>query len=574
MKINPFSQVVSLMVIGLFISVTASTTNEDTPLARVNDNGITVAELKAKLKEQGVQDSDTLNAQMVISQALNSIIVDRIVAEQAASYDFSDDTSFQKDIDEHMMRQAFQTMYDRYVTVLVSVTPEEVEIHYSDNQETKYKIAEQVGVSHILIEPQQDPTITDAETRRKQAAQSAKEKAQEILKRAQREDFANLAETFSSDHSTSHRGGDLGYRKRGQLLPEFDSAVFAAQPGDVIGPLESQHGYHILKVFEKIQEGYQLLDEQLKNRIRDELIKQKTIERNQMFLDSLRNAATYEFNDSVLSLADTARFEGGLWGIIVNGTDTVTAEQVQEELQQYRGYTQGGQLSLDEKKEFFRTKSAWAQFAILENLAKGLGLLNGPEAEQERKRFAQQRAEQIIRQEAVSSYKPSQEEIGEYFESHSELYTAVYPLRVYHIIFDDSLTAEAVRDTILEGADFVEMARKFYLGEGEMSEMAYDLGHISEYEMPEGFYQEADKLKEGEVSPPFKTFLGYHLIKLVERKKDKTLKEVTPKITEILQEEQRKKARAEWEAKLKKQAKIRIYQETIKDLELDRLLSG
>ena len=103
-----------------------------------------------------------------------------------------------------------------------------------------------------------------------------------------------------------------------------------------------------------------------------------------------------------------------------------------------------------------------------------------------------------------------------------------------HIIFADSATALAVRDSILAGADFKDMALRYYPGEPEIREVAYDLGYISDEELGKRFYDYANSLQDGEVSLPFKTEWGYHLIKLVNRREDKKLSQVKPGIRKAL----------------------------------------
>src|SRR5712691_5669303 len=117
----------------------------------------------------------------------------------------------------------------------VAVPPADGERAYNDNLE-QYSTPEQVRASHILLK-----------TEGKDDA-AVKAKAEELLKQARGgADFAELAKKSSEDEASAKNGGDLDYFGKGRMVPEFDAAVLAMQPGQISDLVKTQYGYHIMK---------------------------------------------------------------------------------------------------------------------------------------------------------------------------------------------------------------------------------------------------------------------------------------------------------------------------------------
>ena len=119
------------------------------------------------------------------------------------------------------------------------VPASDIEREYNNNSE-QYTTPEQVRASHILLK-----------TEGKDDA-SVKAKAEGLLKQARNgADFAELAKKNSEDEASAKNGGDLDYFGRGRMVPEFDQAVFAMQPGAISDLVKTQYGYHIIKLVDK-----------------------------------------------------------------------------------------------------------------------------------------------------------------------------------------------------------------------------------------------------------------------------------------------------------------------------------
>jgi len=178
---------------------------------------------------------------------------------------------------EERYRQQVERARVRYVSIpfaasvgRVAVSDAEVQRYFDQNRE-RFQVPEQRVADYLLVDQaalEQSLPLTDEELR-DYYAQRQQEYAQPEQLRARHilvdtapqaaaakarldagEDFAKVAKEVSKDGSAA-TGGDLGWFGRGRMVQPFEEAAFGANPGAVVGPVQTQFGYHLIQVQEK-----------------------------------------------------------------------------------------------------------------------------------------------------------------------------------------------------------------------------------------------------------------------------------------------------------------------------------
>lgn len=264
-------KVSKVLLIGLIavsaIGFTGCTQTQKEVVAKVNDVEITKDELYNQLVAQNGE------------AALNALIAEKImVAEVEAKEITVTDEEIQENINEmtdyyggeeemnNALTQYNLTLDDmkenittnlqlqKVLEPYVEITDEEIQEYFTTNKEYLDQ-AEEVKASHILVET-------------KETADEVKEKLNGGA------DFADLAKEYSTDTSNSQSGGSLGYFGKGQMVAEFDEKAFSMKVDEISDPIQTQVGYHIIKVEDHKEAKEATLDE-VKEDIRKSIFQDK-----------------------------------------------------------------------------------------------------------------------------------------------------------------------------------------------------------------------------------------------------------------------------------------------------------
>jgi peptidyl-prolyl cis-trans isomerase D len=171
----------------------------------------------------------------------------------------------------------------------ITVSEDEVKAFYKTNAD-KYQNQQQREASHILIAASKNAAPAEKA--------KAKAKAEDVLGQIKKnpKQFEELATKYSQDPESAKKGGDLGAFGRGMMVKPFDDAVFSMKVNEISGIVESDFGYHIIKLTKVIGEGGGF--DAIKPQIKAELIYQKAQDKYAALAEDFSNKV-YEQSSSL-----------------------------------------------------------------------------------------------------------------------------------------------------------------------------------------------------------------------------------------------------------------------------------
>lgn len=169
---------------------------------------------------------------------------------------------------EMIMRKLFENLTEK-----ITITDDEAKSYYDSHQDEFMS----VKASHILLD--------------------SKEEAEKMLQRVKNgEDFNELAQQYSKDPSAKENKGDLDYFRHGDMVEPFEKAAFALKPGEISDIVQTDFGFHIIKVEDSKLDKFEDIKEELKG----SLLNNKKSEEYDKLLEEMRAKANIEkFNKNL-----------------------------------------------------------------------------------------------------------------------------------------------------------------------------------------------------------------------------------------------------------------------------------
>lgn len=245
-------------------------------LAKVGDRVITVSEFNDRIARLPVQYQELIKKEK--DKFLDDFIIELLFCNEALNLGLDKNKDVKEVLKEAKRKILMAKFIEEEIEKKVTVKEEEARDYYEKNKDN-FMMPETLRASHILLKTE--------------------EKAKEVLdKLGAGADFAKLAEEESID-ITNKRGGDVGYFRKGQLIPEFEEACFRLETGQISQIVKTSFGYHIIKLTDR-KPAQARSFEDIKDEIKAMLTSAKRKERFNQIIRKLKENTAIEINQEML----------------------------------------------------------------------------------------------------------------------------------------------------------------------------------------------------------------------------------------------------------------------------------
>lgn len=231
-------------------------------VATIAGEALTQAEFEAFLKNVPAEQRAYLSNPQARQYYLEQFIAVRLFTKRGEEEKLDETDDF-KQIMATIRKDVLSQLAMKSVLSGIEVSDEEIKAYYDTNPNQFVKEGK-VSAKHILTDSEEKCTDIF-----KEIAEGAKS-------------FEDAAKEYSTCPS-GQQGGDLGEFGKGQMVKEFEDAAFSGEIGQVIGPVKTQFGYHLIKVEKRTEPETASFDE-VKENIRKTLLSQK---QNQLYSEKI-----------------------------------------------------------------------------------------------------------------------------------------------------------------------------------------------------------------------------------------------------------------------------------------------
>ncbi len=327
-----------LLWLLVFFPLAAHAEVFDKVVAKVNSEIITLSSIEERaeiLRPRYAGASVSISQQKLLEESLNMIIDEKLQLQEGKKLGFIvdedaidaaiadiekknnlDSGQLQEMLEregrslksyrDHIRDQISVSKITRFeIDGRVKISEKSIIKYYKENQKLFWAEGK-VRARHILFISERGSSEKDKRAKLRQA--------KKVLREIQRGgDFSELANKYSEDVSASS-GGDVGFVERGKMVREFEEAVFSLRSGQVSDIVETEYGYHIIKV-EEVLPGKSLPFKEVKGRIQQVLTAQKQKEVYGDWIKELKESAFIE----VTLFDDPARNKSLISGVVETG---------------------------------------------------------------------------------------------------------------------------------------------------------------------------------------------------------------------------------------------------------------
>jgi peptidyl-prolyl cis-trans isomerase C len=257
---------------------------DDTVIATVSSKDITAGEFKSKIAQmpayyQKVVDKDR-------KRYLDEMILEMLLYEEAIRKGVDKDKDVKEVLSEAKKKIVTTKFVKNMVDDKVRITEEEMKSFYESNK-NEFRTQPMWRASHILVANEREARDIQAELAKGVAT------------------FAELAKTHSID-ATASRGGDVGYFRSGQLIPDFEKECLKLEVGQVSDVVHTQFGYHIIKMTDKKEAAVKSFQDARRD-IESELKRRKRSELFNGLVSNLKGKYSVKIKEDVFEAMDAAK---------------------------------------------------------------------------------------------------------------------------------------------------------------------------------------------------------------------------------------------------------------------------